>query len=84
MPDTTEYEYTVTFRSAGRAAKTVRAAGIGSDSHHPDMDMIGFFDGNGDPLLMVSRNEVLSVERAAIPEHAPAGFKPTSQIMYGT
>jgi hypothetical protein len=79
MPDTTEYH--VTFRASGRADKTIRAEDVRTSTACPDL--YEFVGADGKTVAFVAREEVLSVERAEVAEHAPAGFKPTSQIMGG-
>jgi hypothetical protein len=81
MPDTTDFEYTVTFRDRGRAAKTIRAAYVRTSDACPDQ--FEFVHADGKPVAFIAREEVLSVERAEIPERGTSGFKPASQIMDG-
>jgi len=96
LTDADMAEHRITFRNAGRNAKTIRAAYIAPDEKHPDM--LVFKDSEHRTVYMVSREETLDVERLE-PEHVAEkqiaesvaaqrqrierGFQPTSRVMEG-
>ena len=87
-------EHRVTLRNPGpRGSRTVRAAYIASDAGHPDM--LIFKDSEHRVVYMVSRSEILDVERTERGETVPGvkveiteygdgrrtPFAPTSEAM---
>jgi hypothetical protein len=75
-------EYRIEFRDWSKPARTVQAAGVAASASFPDM--LVFHDGSGTEVLMVGRDQVLTIDRADTAEQPPAtaaGFKPTTQLM---